>query len=157
MTPIYLLRVDFCAASVNKVRLTLSLVDFLRTAVLVPFPSNHAGLIIRFSDSVCSLPAFTSFETLPPSGVCGFLVERIIVSLIFARTAAASASSRTFLPFLSLSSSSSSSSETTSTQPVHFDLPFFIGVAFLTAIPFFFTDCIVPGTFFGSLGGAELE
>ena len=109
MTPIYLLGVEFCTASVNRVRLTLSLVDFLRAIVLVPFPSNHAGRIIRFFNSECSLPASTSFDILPPSEVRGFLVERIIVSLIFARTAAASASSRTLLPSLSFSSSSSSS------------------------------------------------
>ena len=92
--------------------------------------------------ALSSLLALTGFEFFPSSGNHDFrilspdFVARIIVSMVLARVAAASASA---------SSSSFSSSEGSSNQPGYFDRPFFfLGVAFLTAIPFFFTDFVVP-------------
>ena len=123
-------------------------VDLFRETRSVPCSSSSSNappsdFVRRFSsDSSCCLSASTTFDFLLSSGVRDFrtllpdFVARIIVSLVLARRAAASASS-------------SSSSEATSTQPTHFDLPFFfLGVAFLTAIPFFLADLVVMGIFF---------
>ena len=100
---------------------------------------------VRFSGS---LPASSGFGFPASRDVCDFctlplgLVARIMLSLVRARMAAASAFSLTFLP------SSPSLSEDTSTQPIH---PFFLGVAFLTAMPFF-ADRGVVGGFVGVVG-----
>ena len=129
-------------------------VDLFRATSSVPCSSSSnnppSDFICHFSsDSSCSL-ALIDFD-FRPSGVRDFrtlppdFVAWIIVSLVLARTAAASASA-------------SSSSEATSTQPTHFDLPFFLGVAFLIAIPFFLADLVVLGSFFAAafvLGGVD--
>ena len=90
------------------------------------------------------------------SGVCDFRIlllgftARFMLFMILARAAATSAS-------LTLSSSFSSS-EGTSNQPGCFDRPFFLGVAFLTAIPFLITDFAVPeGTFFVLFGDVGVD
>ena len=119
----------------------------------VPSSSSSPCDTARFSGSPCSLVASTGFDFLPSSGVCDFLalppdfVARTIISWVLERTAAASAVLSTLLPPLCSCSSSSSDA-----QPNHFDLPFFLGVAFLTAIPFFLADLGVPaGLFFGGV------